>query len=88
MNKSGELYLYDTATASQSHQVEQRGLDVFFPHGISWSEVLDCRITPYTEKSLEENCEYASQVRKSFILVTEDQVASATLPQGDDVAEG
>lgn len=84
MAQSGQLYLYDTATVSQAHKAEQTGLDVFFPPGIGWTEVLDCRIAPYTGKSIEENCAFASHVRKSYILVTEDQVATTTLPHGDD----
>lgn len=75
-----KLYLYDTAAVARTHTVTQEGLDVFFPPGISWTEVLDCRIHPYTGKSLEENCDYATHVRKLFILVTEDQVAKSTPP--------
>lgn len=76
-----KLYLYETETCSQSGEAEQEGLDVFFPpHVDGWPDVLDCRIPPYTERSLEENCEYASHVRKYYILVTEAQVKKSTPP--------
>ncbi len=73
-----KLFLYDTATVSQFAEVESEGLDVFFPESVrGWSDVLDCRIPPYTERTLEELCEYAFEVRKFYVLVTEDQVTSS-----------
>ena len=80
MAQAGPLYLYDTSTLAQTHEVEQEGLDVLFPEGIGWTEVLDCRIAPYDSRSIELNCEYAMGVRKLFILVTESQVAQSTPP--------
>lgn len=80
MAQAGKLYLYDTQTLQQTHAVDQEGLDVFFPHGIGWTEVLDCRIAPYDAQSLEVNCDYAAHVRKLFILVTDAQVAQSTPP--------
>lgn len=78
MASSGKLYLYDTTTGAQFGTADQDGLDVFFPVGVrGWADVLDCRISPYTEQSLEENCEYAVGVRKFFILVTEQQVEAS-----------
>ncbi len=77
---SGTLYLFDTATVEQIAEVDTSGLDVLFPEGIGWTEVLDCRIPPYTENSIEENCHLAEHVRKQFILVTEDQIKDETPP--------
>jgi len=81
-NSSEQLYLFDTTTDEQIAEVESEGLDVFFPSGIGWTQVLDCRIPPYTEKSIEENCHIAEHVRKEYILVTDDQIRDET-PPGD-----
>ncbi len=81
MAQSGKLFLYDTTTLAQVHAVEQDGLDVFFPPPIGWTEVLDCRIAPYDGRPIEVNCEYATHVRKSYILVTEAQVTASTPPK-------
>ena len=86
MATDAKLYLYETDTCAQYAEVEQEGLDVFFPPEVGgWSDVLDCRIAPYTEQSLEENCHYASHVRKFYILVTHEQVEQSTPPK--DVPE-
>lgn len=79
-----KLYLYETRHCSRHAQVEVEGLDVFFPDDVdNWTDVLDCRIKPYTEHSLQENCEYAVGVRKKFILVTDAQVAQEAPPTAD-----
>ena len=83
MAGTAKLYLFDTNTHQQTHEVSQDGLDVFFPAGISWSEVLDCRIAPYDARPVEENCEYAAHVRKQYILVTLEQVQRAAPLAGD-----
>lgn len=83
MAHAGKLYLYDTKSGAQTHSPSQEGLDVMFPDGIGWTEVLDCRIAPYESKSIEANCEYAQGVRKYYILVTEAQVAKSTPPTED-----
>lgn len=85
MAGSGKLYLYETESCTRFAEVESEGLDVFFPSAVNgWTDVLDCRISPYDSQSLEENCDYAQHVRKFYILVTESQVAQSTPPTGDD----
>ena len=75
------LYLYETRHCTRHGEAQVEGLDVFFPDDVdNWTDVLDCRIAPYTEYSLQENCEYAVGVRKKFILVTEAQVAQEGPP--------
>lgn len=70
-----KLYLYETRTCRQFAEVEADGLDVFFPQSVrGWPDVLDCRIAPYDDRTLEENCEYAAHVRKFYILIREDQL--------------
>ena len=82
MATTGTLYLYETSSGEQYAEVEQDGLDVYFPSEVrGWSDVLDCRIPPYDGKSIEENCEYAIHVRKFYILVTEAQVEQSTPPK-------
>lgn len=81
-SSNAALLLFDTTSTDQVAEVEQEGLDVFFPPGITWSDVLDCRIPPYDDRSVEENCEYALHVRKWYILVTAENVSRST-PQLD-----
>ena len=71
-----KLYLYDTEDCSRFAQVSTDGSDVVFPPNVlAWTEVLDCRVEPYTEHSLAENCELAHHVRKKYILVRDEQVS-------------
>lgn len=71
------LYLYDTATSQRDSEATLVGSDVIFPaHVRGWSDVLDCRHTPYTEKSIEENCHFAEHVHKFYILVASSQLDS------------
>jgi len=75
MAATPKLYLYDTASCQQFAEVEAQGLDVFFPDSVrGWADVLDCRIPPYDSRTLEENCEYATHVRKFYILVAQSQI--------------
>ena len=70
------LYLYDARTADEVTTVERSGLDVFFPASIAgWTDVLDCREEPYTERSIAENCAFAQRVHKKYILVDQSQIA-------------
>jgi hypothetical protein len=70
------LLLFDAATAEDAGPVSSVGLDVFFPeHVAGWTDVLDCREPPYTEKSIADNCAFARRVHKKFILVEASQVA-------------
>lgn len=83
MPQSDKLYLYDTASRRQADEARQDGLDVHFPAGVGWTDVLDCRTPPYDARSIDVNCEYASHVRKVYILVTEDHVVQSTPPTAD-----
>ena len=67
---SNSCSLYNSETQERLNDVIVDGLDVIFPdfvHG--WSDVLDCRIPPYTGLTVEENCNFAIGVRKYYILV-------------------
>ena len=86
MSANGKLHLYDTHSHQKTHDLTQEGLDVFFPEGIGWTEVLDCRITPYDKKSLEDNCNYAHHQRKSYILVTADRIERSAPPTKESEA--
>lgn len=71
-----KLYLYRTDDAERDSEVTGTGGDIVFPHHVrGWSDVLDCRVEPYTEQSLTENCDLAHHVRKRYILVRASQVA-------------
>ncbi len=75
------LFLYDARTAEQVAPIEQSGLDVYFPPQVAgWTDVLDCREEPYTERSIAENCTFAQRVHKKYILVHESQIAQETPP--------
>ena len=74
-----KLLLYTTDDCQRFDQATLDDKDVVFPASVNgWTDVLDCRCEPYDEKSLEENCDIASHVRKKFILVHEDQVSMET----------
>lgn len=71
-----KLFLYTTDECQRFDRAKLEGKDVVFPAAVNgWTDVLDCRGEPYHEKSLEENCDIASHVRKKYILVSEDQVS-------------
>lgn len=85
--KSAKLFLYSTADGSRHAEVQAAGLDVYFPPDVrGWSDVLDCRIPPYDSQSIEKNCEFATHVRKYYILVTDKQVALQTPPTAESDA--
>lgn len=66
------LCLYTTEDCRRFAEVEGRGGDIEFPPEVgAWTEVLDCRVEPYTEHTLDENCHLAQHVRKKYILVDE-----------------
>lgn len=68
------LYLYDSETIELFGEAYAREEGVDFPEGVDgWPDVMDCRTEPYTDKSVEENCDLAHHVRKPYILVTERQ---------------
>lgn len=69
------FYLFDTESYQQVDTAHGHAGDVTFPAHIgNWTEVLDCRHTPYTEQSIEENCNIARHVRKKYILINQDQL--------------
>lgn len=71
-----KLYLYTTEDCARFGEARGRGGDVEFPPAVhGWTEVLDCRVEPYTAKSLAENCDLAHHVRKKYILVGDDQLS-------------
>lgn len=83
MSESGTFFLYDSETHDRVAEVDSEGLDLFFPEFVDgWTDVLDCRIAPYSSKSIEENCDFAEHVRKPYILVSPNQ-AEAEKPIGD-----
>ena len=75
---SKKLFLFDSASGQEVAEAKSNGLDVEFPAGIRWSDVLDCRIEPYTSRTLEENVAFAAGVHKAFILVKESQKSTAS----------
>ncbi|MFB6372102.1 MAG: hypothetical protein ABEN55_03075 [Bradymonadaceae bacterium] len=75
------LHLYETETCDYVGDAEMTGQEVKFPDFIDgWPDVLDCRPPPYTDKSLDENCDFAVHVRKPYILV------DASESEDDDAA--
>lgn len=68
MSSEGKLRLIDVSDFQQV-VVRSEGLDVFFPDGILWGDVLDCRIPPYAAQSVEDNCNFAHHVHKTFVLM-------------------
>ncbi|MEM1350684.1 MAG: hypothetical protein AAGI01_19130 [Myxococcota bacterium] len=73
--ESGSLFLFRTSDRTPFAQVQADRLDVYFPDEVQgWSDVLDCRVEPYTEHSIEENCHFAEHVHKKFILVSQAQI--------------
>ncbi len=78
MSEAGTFFLYESESHRQVAEVESEGLDLFFPDFVDgWTDVLDCRITPYTSNTIEENCHIAEHVRKPYILVTRAQAVVA-----------
>lgn len=70
------FYLFKAEDLTQTASVKGHAGDVDFPASVNdWTEVMDCRHTPYTEQSLAENCEVALGVRKKYILVNEAQLS-------------
>lgn len=70
-----KLYLYKTDSLERADEVAVEALDVFFPPYVrGWSDVLDCRPSPYAERSIEQNCKFAAGVHKRFILVAASQI--------------
>lgn len=79
------LYLFNARTAQQAGTAQSTGLDVYFPPSIAgWTDVLDCREEPYTERSIAENCAFAVHVNKKYILVAKSQIKQEN-PSLDEV---
>lgn len=81
---NSDLFLYTSKTGEQFASVTATPMDVKFPPGIRWTDVLDCRISPFTTQPLEEVCEFAQHVNKPYILVTGTQITDST-PLKEDV---
>jgi hypothetical protein len=61
--------------------------DMEFPIEVrGWSDVLDCRHTPYTEKTLTELRYFAHHVNKSYILVPESTIETAAAAEKEKEA--
>lgn len=76
-----QLHLYRASNHQHVGSVATRGLDVIFgPDILGWTDVLDCRMDPYKSRTIAENCDYATHVRKLYILVGAAQVAQETVP--------
>lgn len=69
------LLLYETESCEKVGEAEETDQDIVFPDFVDgWPDVLDCRHPPYTDQSLDENCDFAVHVRKPYILVDASQV--------------
>lgn len=67
---SDEFELIDVETCTRAGTASEGDRDVDFPSFVDgWTDILDCRHSPYTDQSLEEICEFADHVRKPFLLV-------------------
>mgnify|MGYP006279624879 CR=1 FL=1 len=72
-----KLIIIDTDTHREVGEAFADGQDVSFPPFVAgWTDVLDCRHPPYTDKTIDENCELAHHVRKPLILVEPSQLQS------------
>lgn len=73
---ANKLFLYHADDCARFAEVGGAGMDLVFPPNVrDWTDVLDCRVEPYIEKSLAENCDIAHHVRKRYILVSDEQVS-------------
>lgn len=73
------LVIIDTEDHARAGEARTSGQDVEFPDFVDgWTDVMDCRHPPYTEQSIDENCEIAHHVRKPYILVAPSRL------EGDD----
>jgi hypothetical protein len=71
------FYLFNTEDCTRAGSAAGHAGDIEFPASVGgWTEVMDCRHAPYTDKSLAENCDIASHVRKKYILVDEAQLSN------------
>jgi hypothetical protein len=75
VSAADKLFIYKTDTQQRADEVSFETPDVFFPPYVrGWSDVLDCRTSPYKDRSIEENCKFALGVHKRFILVASSQI--------------
>ena len=81
-SNAGTLHLFDVYTFQEVATPTLYGQDVAFPDFVrGWSDVLDSRVEPYTQQSIEEICRFAQHVHKKYILVTQAQARRGALPQ-------
>ena len=77
---STDLVLIDVHSGDIFAEVEATNIDVFFPSGIQWTDVLDGRITPYTEQAIEDVCHFAEHCRKDYVLAKRSQLNQVEAP--------
>ncbi len=78
-DKKQFLVQVDGGTRLAEPIVGSKGDVVFPPEVRGWGDVLDCRHTPYTEKSLQELLHFGHHVHKVYLLVYEDQLKDNAL---------
>lgn len=77
MAEHGKQFLIDAETGQQQGPLGGSKGDVIFPEGIrGWSQVLDCRHTPYVDKPVDELRRFAQHVHKDYILVFESMLSA------------
>ena len=77
MADASNQYLIHVEEGTQLGPLKGTKGDMVFPEPVrGWSDVLDCRHTPYTEKTLAELRHFAHHVNKLYILVPEALLTS------------
>jgi hypothetical protein len=62
--------------------------DVVFPVAVrGWSDVLDCRLHPYSEKTLDDLRHYGVHVNKPYLLVSSSLLEREPIVQAPPVPE-
>ena len=86
--ESPDLFLIHVEHGARLGPVKASRGDVEFPAEVrGWSEVLDCRVRPYTDKSLDELLHFGNHVHKVYLLVYEGQLLSETLVSEQPLVE-
>lgn len=78
-----ELAVIATEDCERAGFASEGERDVDFPTFIDgWTDILDCRHPPYSDQSLETNCEFAEHVRKPYLLVPAERLEEDEAPAG------
>jgi len=88
MTEVSRQFLIHTEEGTQIGPLSGSKGDMEFPEEVrGWSDVLDCRHTPYTEKTLAELRHFAHHVNKTYILVPEAILTSdePLLNKGEEI---